>query len=92
MDGYRTPPHKLVLDWDHRPVGRVRDARRDPRTNAISSIVVSLTGDAQRRMAAGTSELEIPVRFVFSLRAGEVVLDRPLEALRVLQTLVVPPG
>lgn len=84
LDGYRTPPHKLVLDWDHRAVGRIREARVDPRTRGVSAIVVSLSGEAQRSIAPGASELEIPVRFVHSIRSAEVVLDRHLESLRDL--------
>lgn len=90
VDGYRTPQHKLVVDWDNRAVGRIRAARVDPRTRAVSSIVVSLSSDAQQRIPGGASEVEIPVRMVFSIRSSEVVLDRPLEALKALPALRAP--
>ena len=82
MDAYRSPLTKLVLDWNHLPIGKIRDARVDPRTKAVQSLVVALTGDAQRRLPGAASELEIPVRMVFSIRSGEVVLDRTLDAVR----------
>lgn len=84
LDGYRTPPHKLVIDWDNRAVGKIREARLAPRTRGVAAIVVSLSGEAQRSIAPGASELEIPVRLVHSIRSGEVVLECSLESLRDL--------
>jgi sporulation protein YlmC with PRC-barrel domain len=78
LDADRSPLNKLVLDWNNVPVGKIRDARVDPRTRAVERLVVSLSGEARRRLDAATTEVVIPVRMVHSIRRGEVVLDRSL--------------
>ena len=82
LDAFRSPLNKLVLDWNNLPVGKVRDARVDPRTKSVASLVVSLSGEAQRRLPRADSEIIIPVRMVFSIRPGEVVLDRSFDEVR----------
>lgn len=73
---------KTVVDWNHRPVGHVAREQRDPRTKTVRSLVIHLTGEAQRALHAEHRELVIPVQFVFGVRRDEVTLDRPLETLR----------
>jgi hypothetical protein len=89
MDDPRAPPERIVLDWNNVAVGRVRRAEVHPRTRGVAHLVVALTGEAQRRLAMAQGEVVIPVGMVHSLRPGEVVLDRPLEAIARLQRMAV---
>lgn len=84
MDGTPGPPARIVLDWNHVAIGRVRRAAVHPRTRGVEHLVVALTAEAQGRLALAGAEVVIPVGMVHSLRPGEVVLDRALEALAAL--------
>lgn len=72
---------KLVLDWNHRAVGRVREARLDARTGDVGALVVDLEPHARPHWPSEEGRVVIPVRFVHGVRREAIVLDRSLEAL-----------
>lgn len=77
---------KLVFDWNNFAVGKIREAKVDPKTKTVRSLVISLSADAQARMGAKAPSLVIPVDYVFGIRRGEVTLDRSFEEIRRMES------
>lgn len=86
MDGMPTElAEKLVLDWNNFAVGKIREAKVDPKTKTVRSLVISLTAEAQTRLGAKLPQMVIPVDYVFGIRRGEVTLDRSFDEIRRLE-------
>jgi len=81
---------KLVLDWNNFALGKVHAAQRDPKTNLVRTLVVSLSREAQHRMGAPSQELVIPVHMVFGIRRSEVTLDRSIDEIGRLTPVPEP--
>lgn len=80
---------KLVLDWNNFAVGKIREARVDPKTKTVRSLVINLSPEAQNRLKAPS--LVIPVDYVFGIRRGEVTLDRSFEEIRRIESASMLP-
>lgn len=78
---------KPVYDWNHVPVGTVRDAVRDPKTKAARQLVLTLTPEAQEKLGAKDATLELPASYVFGVRRDGVTLDRSLTELKKIELL-----
>jgi sporulation protein YlmC with PRC-barrel domain len=86
MDGIPSElREKLVLDWNNFAVGKIREARVDPKTKTVRSLIVNLTPEAQTRVGASAPNMVIPVDYVFGIRRGEVTLDRSFDEIRRLE-------
>ena len=83
---------KLVLDWNNFAVGKIREARVDPKTKTVRSLVISLSDEAQSRMGAHAPNMVIPINYVFGIRCGEVTLDRSFDELRRLDSEPMVPA
>lgn len=70
---------KLVFDWNNFAVGSIREAKMDPKTKTVRSLVINLSPEAQVRVKAPS--MIIPVDYVFGIRRGEVTLDRSFEEI-----------
>ena len=77
---------KVVLDWNNFAVGRIHEARVDPKTRTVRSLVIDLSPEARSRLGAQGPNLIIPVDYVFGIRRGEVTLDRSFEEIRRLES------
>jgi len=75
---------KLVCDWNNFAIGRIHEAKVDPKTKAIRSLVISLSPEAHQRMP-GAANLVIPVDYVFGVRREQVTLDRSFDEIRRLE-------
>lgn len=85
MDGVPTElREKLVLDWNNFAIGRIHEARLDPKTKTVRSLVISLSPEAQTRVKS--PQLTIPVDYVFGIRRGEVTLDRSFDEISRLES------
>lgn len=73
---------KPVFDWNHVPVGRVTDARRDPKTRATTGLVLTLSPEAQTELGLASPTLEVPASLVFGVRRDGLTLDRSLSELK----------
>jgi sporulation protein YlmC with PRC-barrel domain len=75
---------KVVLDWNNFAIGKIREARVDPKTKSVRSLVISLSAEAQHRMP-GAPHLTIPVDYVFGVRREQVTLDRSFDEIRRME-------
>lgn len=76
---------KPVFDWNHVPVGHIREAVRDPRTNAARQLVLTLSPEARTELGASTDSIELPASLVFGMRRDQVTLDRTLNELKKIE-------
>lgn len=73
---------KPVFDWNHVPIGHIKETLRDPRTNATRNLVLTLSPEARTELGASTESIELPASFVFGMRRDQVTLDRSLNELK----------
>lgn len=73
--------HKVVIDWDGKPVGWLRDEVMNPRTRTTRSLLVNLRPDARARLNATELTLSIPSSQVAAVRRDEVALKVKLGQL-----------
>lgn len=78
---------KPVFDWNHVPVGHVKETQRDPRTHATRNLVLTLSPEARSELGAATDSIELPASFVFGMRRDQVTLDRSLNELKKIDLL-----
>lgn len=71
---------KPVFDWNHVPVGHVAAARRDPKTQTTTQLVITLSPEAKTEL--GVTTLEVPASLLFGMRRDEVTLDRSISELK----------
>ena len=76
---------KPVFDWNHKPVGTVSTARRDPKTRAATQIVLALSADAKAELGVEDDNLELPASIVFGMRRDSVTLDRSISELKRIE-------
>lgn len=72
---------RVVVDWDGKPVGWVRDEVVNPRTRTTRSLLVNLRPEARARLNATELTLSIPSSQVAALRRDEVALKVKLGQL-----------
>jgi sporulation protein YlmC with PRC-barrel domain len=77
MLAHASPLDAQVVDWNNRVIGRIDDADRDPRTHSLRALLVQPEGEARARLGEG--RIVIPMRLVFGMRRGEVILDRSID-------------